>query len=210
MRKPIYFFVVLGLLIIATTFVASAISFEGDASYMYGVGDAKGRGFVAHARAEVMDQIFVDGSFLSTNAAKSAEGDASEGSTLRNSLISVGGLYRPVNDSDLEVFVGAGFLRLIVHETGLDDVSGQGIYGKFGFKFLPMPQLSIVADVSYAPKYKEKGTDNASGNLISARATASYEVMDGLAVQGTVKHYRASVAPQTSDILLGGGVTFHF
>ena len=209
MKKPICFFVVLGILVIATTFVANAVSFEGDVSYLFGIGDSKSRGFAAHAMVEVMDQIIADGSFLSTNATK-ANGDASEETSLRTNLISVGGLYRPVNDSDLEVFVGAGFLKLTVQETGSDDVSGQGIYGKFGFKFLPMSQLSIMADVSYAPKYKERDTNAASGHLISARATASYEVMEGLEVQGTIKHYRASVAPKASDILIGGGVTFRF
>lgn len=204
MKKPICFLVVLGILFVSTTFVANAISFEGDASYLFGIGDSKSRGFAAHAMVEVIDQIFADGSFLNTNST------ASEGSSMRNSLISIGGLYRPVNDADLDVFVGAGFLRLTTQGTGLDDVSGRGIYGKFGFKFLPMPQLSIMADVSYAPKYKDKDTEKVSGHLISARATVSYEVMDGLAVQGTIKHYRASVAPKTSDILIGGGVTFRF
>jgi len=205
-KKSIFFLVVLCVLLVSTTFVASAVSFEGDASYLFGLGSSKSRGFAAHAMVEVIDDVFADGSFLSTTA-KTAAGDGPE-ETLSNSLISVGGLYRPVNDPDLGVFVGAGFLRLSTKAAGADDLIGQGLYGKFGFKFLPTPQLTVVADVSYAPRYKE-GTDK-PGSFVSARAAVSYEVMDGLGLQGTIKHYKASVAPVTSDTLVGAGLTFRF
>ncbi|HKM42829.1 MAG TPA: hypothetical protein VJZ70_02450 [Limnochordia bacterium] len=209
MKKPMYFLVVLCVctLFVSTTFVASAVSFEGDASYLFGLGSSKSRGFTAHAMVEVLDDVFVDGSFLSTSTKVAV--DAAEEKGLSNSLIGVGGLYRTVNDPDLAVFVGAGFLRLTTKETGADDLIGQGIYGKFGFRFLPMPQLSVVAEISYAPKYKEKDTDT-SGSLLSTRGTVSYEIMDGLGLQGTIKHYRASVTPASSDILVGGGITFRF
>lgn len=207
-KKSIYFLVILSVLFVSTSFVASAISFEGDASYLVGVGTSKSQGFVAHAMIEVIDHIFADGSFLNTNVKKSTGGEGAD-STENNSLFTIGGLYRPVNDSDLQVFVGAGYLGLTTKVTGSSDSSGQGIYGKFGFRFLPLPQLSLMADVSYAPLYKEKDTDK-SGHLVSTRATASYEVMDGVSVQGTIKHYRTSVTTSQKDILVGGGITFRF
>lgn len=202
MKKPISFIVVLLVLFVSTTFVAGAVSFEGDVGYYFGLQNPKSQGFVAHAMIEIIDDVLVDGSFLSTNT-KNADDDSNSS---RN-LISAGGLYRPVNDQDLQVFVGAGFQALTVKDTDTDSEGGQGIYGKFGFKFLPMPELSLVADVSYAPKFKEKGAEEAKDSLLSARATLSYEVYDGLSVQGTVKYYKAS---EISDTLVGGGVSFCF
>lgn len=202
MKKPIYFFVIMLVLFVSTTFVASAVSFEGDAGYYFGLKEPKSRGFVVHGRVELMDDILVDGSFLSTSS-KDTESD--KGSN--RSLFGVGGLYRPVNDDDLQVFVGAGFHVLSAKETDAESTGGQGIYGKFGFRFLPMPDLILVADVSYAPRFKEKGEANTIGNLISARATVSYEVLDGLSVQGSIKHYKAA---SISDTLVGGGITFSF
>ncbi len=207
MKKAICFLVVLNVLLVATSFVASAVSFEGDASYLVGVGGSQSRGFGAHAMIKIIDQVFVDGSFLNTSATQSGGGGAD--STQNNSLFTVGAVYRPVNDADLQVFAGAGYLGLTTKSTGSSETTGQGIYGKCGFRFLPMPQLSLMADVSYAPKYKETDTDK-SGHLVSARATASYEVMDGLSLQATIKHYRTSTTPITNDILVGGGVTFRF
>lgn len=209
MKKSICFLVVLVVLFVSTGLVAHAVSFEGDASYLFGIGSSKSRGFTAHAMVEVMDHIFVDGSFLSTNATKTAGDDETEIST-RNNLFNVGGLYRPVNDADLQVFVGGGFASLTTKVTESEDVTSRGIYGKFGFKFLPMPQLSILSDVSYAPKFKQKDTETSTGHLITARFTASYEVMDGVGVQGTIKHFRTFGTGGTSDTLVGGGVTFRF
>jgi hypothetical protein len=202
-KKPICLLVVLGVLIVSTTFVANAVSFEGDASYVFGVGNSKNRGFVAHGMVGIVEEYFADGSFLSVNSAVSEEKD------VRNSLMTVGALYRPVNDPDLAVYVGGGYLRLTTQETGSDAVSGQGIYGKFGFKFLPMPLLSFLADVSYSPKYKGS-EEGRSSTLITARATTSYQVMEGLAVQASIKHYRVSGANKASDILVGGGIHFQF
>lgn len=203
MRKPICFVIVLTVVFIATAFVAHAVSFEGDASYLFGI-STKSQGFATHAMVEVIDQVFVDGSFLSTSV-KSAGGDGPD-SGLQSQLITVGGMYRPVADQDLEVFVGAGVVRLITKEEGAEEARGQGIYGKFGFKYLPVSKVSLIADVSYAPKYKEA---SAESHLVAARATLSYEVMDDLSVQGTVKHYRTQ-ATSNRDTLVGGGVTFRF
>ena len=203
MKKPICFLVVLVILLVSTSFVASAVSFEGDVSYLFGIGGAQSRGFAAHAMAEVVDQVLVDGTLLSTWV-KDAEGSETNP---RHQLFSVGGLYRPVAESELELFVGAGYIHLATQEKGLDDVRGGGIYGKFGLKVKPMEKVSLVADLSYAPKYKEE--EKPLGHLISARATVSYKVTDDVALQGTARYYKKS-APITQDTLIGGGVTFWF
>ena len=67
--------------------------------------------------------------------------------------------------------------------------------------------MTLVADVGYAPRFKLKADDSLS--LISARAKLSYEVMENIAVQGTVKHYRAGKDIQSS-VLIGGGVAISF
>ncbi|HPU66297.1 MAG TPA: hypothetical protein PLW89_10765, partial [Limnochordia bacterium] len=85
---------------------------------------------------------------------------------------------------------------------------GNGIFGKFGFTLIPGPKMTLVADVGYAPRFKLNGADDAV-SLITARATLSYEVMENIAVQGTVKHYRAGKDIQ-SGVLIGGGVAISF
>lgn len=209
MKKPILFFVALCILFVSINFAARAVSFEGDASYLLSAGGSKQRGFAAHAMIELIDHFFVDGSFLTTNSKTDSDGDNGGSAGESRSLLSVGGLYRPVNDGDLKVFVGGGFLRLTAKTGDADPLAGQGIYGKFGFKFLPMPKLSLTADVSFAPKYQGAAA-NTSGSLISARATATYEIIAGLGLQGTIKHYRTSAASSINDTLVGGGVTFSF
>jgi len=67
--------------------------------------------------------------------------------------------------------------------------------------------MTLVADVGYAPRFKLNADDPVS--LITARATLSYEVMENIAVQGTVKHYRAGKDIQ-SGVLIGGGVAISF
>lgn len=209
MKKPVFFLMVLCVLtlILATNFVATAASFEGDASYLFGLSGTKSRGFAAHARVNVMDAIFVDGSFLSTNT--KVDPEEAEAKSLSRNLLSVGALYRTVNDPDLDVFVGAGFQRLNSKEGDAEAVIGQGIYGKFGFRFLPMPELLLTADLTYAPRYKEQDAATWS-SLITARATVAYEFFDGFGIQGTIKHYKASQTSAVSDTLVGGGVSFHF
>lgn len=199
MKKPICFLLVFLVLLVSTNFVASAAPFEGDVSYLFGIGDSGSQGFSAHALAELVEQVLVDGTFLSTWPK-----EAEEGVTSSRQLWSIGGLYRPVAESEMELFVGAGFLQL--REESSETVRGSGIYGKFGLKVMPMEKLSLLADLSYAPKYKED--EEESGNLFSARATLSYQVMDDLGLQGTVRYYKTSTAHR--DTLVGGGLTFWF
>ena len=200
MKKPVWFLVVLSVLLVSS-FAVSAETLEGDASYLFGIGDTESRGFSVHAMAEVVANILADASFLSTSAAPTGDDNSSR------QMISGGALYRVVTESDLEVFAGGGFVQLTTKTTGTDDLKGRGIYGKFGFKFLPIDKVFVMADVSFAPKYK---VGEAQGNLISARATVSYEVMTGLGLQGTIKHYRTSTGAAISDTLVGGGLTFSF
>jgi hypothetical protein len=201
-KKPICFMLVFLVLLVSTNFVASAAPFEGDVSYLFGIGGSGSQGFSAHALAELVEQVLVDGTFLSTRAKEAEE----EEITSSRQLWSIGGLYRPVAESEMELFVGAGFLQLQVKEKGSEAVRGSGIYGKFGLKVMPMEKLSLLADLSYAPKYKED--EEELGHLFSARATLSYQVMDDLGLQGTVRYYKTST--EHSDTLVGGGVTFWF
>ena len=199
MKKPICFMLVFLVLLVSTNFVASAAPFEGDVSYLFGIGGSGSQGFSAHALAELVEQVLVDGTFLSTWPK-----EAEEGVTSSRQLWSIGGLYRPVAESEMELFVGAGFLQL--REESSETVRGSGIYGKFGLKVMPMEKLSLLADLSYAPKYKED--EEELGHLFSARATLSYQVMDDLGLQGTVRYYKTST--EHSDTLVGGGLTFWF
>lgn len=203
MKRTICLLMILTVLL-GASMVASAVTFEGDASYLVGVSSKKGSGFAVHAKAEVISQVFVDGSFLTSSAAKEEGAESS----LRHQLLTAGALYRPVIDPDLHVFVGAGYARLTSREPGASEaVVGQGIYGKFGLKMLPMPKLTLVADVAFTPKYK---VGNDTGTMTTARATLAYEVLDNLEVQATIKHYRATTPDTANNTLIGGGVSFSF
>ena len=134
-----------------------------------------------------------------------------------DTFLTIGGLYRVASEEDLEVFVGGGYGMLSFTATGLEDgeegaepsndTKGSGFYGKFGFKFVPAEKFTLLADVSYAPKFKFGEEDAKS--LLSARATVAYEVMENISVQGTIKHYRSG-DDINSGILVGGGVSFTF
>jgi len=190
-------------LVLGASFMASAISIEGDASYLIGLGQDKGQGFAVHGKAELFNDIFADAAF-SAISFKGA-GDGEKG--LSDTLFTVGGLYRVANEEDLQIFVGGGYAMLTHKHSGEDDESGSGVFGKFGFKLIPADKLSLVADVAYAPKFK---LGAGSENLTTARATISYEVLENILVQGTIKHYRVSNSDVTSGILVGGGVSFTF
>ena len=68
--------------------------------------------------------------------------------------------------------------------------------------------MPLVADVGYAPHFKLDVVDDPF-SLITARSTLSIEVLENIAVQGTVKHYRAGKDIQSS-VLIGGGVAISF
>lgn len=199
--KQVISFLMVVTVILGVSLGASAITFEGDASYLLGLESTNGSGFAAHAKAEIISQVFVDGSFLTASVAKAEEAENSP----RHHMLTAGALYRPVLDPDLHVFVGAGYVQLTVKEE--NEVKGQGIYGKFGVKIMPLPKWALVADVIFTPRYKIDGN---IGSLSSSRATLSYEVFADFEVQATIKHYKSSQAGAVKNTLIGGGLSFSF
>lgn len=198
--------------VMGASLVASAFSLDGDASYLFGLGkEAKGQGFAANAKVEVFDNIFADAAFSFINFKNEDKGETAD------TFLTIGGLYRVASEEDLEVFVGGGYGMLSFPATEPEDdeegaetsndTKGSGFYGKFGFKFVPAEKFTLLADVSYAPKFKFGEEDAKS--LLSARATVAYEVMENISVQGTIKHYRSG-DDINSGILVGGGVSFTF
>lgn len=198
--------------VMGASLVASAFSLDGDASYLFGLGkEAKGQGFAANTKVEVFDNIFADAAFSFINFKNEDKGETAD------TFLTIGGLYRVASEEDLEVFVGGGYGMLSFPATEPEDdeegaetsndTKGSGFYGKFGFKFVPAEKFTLLADVSYAPKFKFGEEDAKS--LLSARATVAYEVMENISVQGTIKHYRSG-DDINSGILVGGGVSFTF
>ena len=189
--------------VFGASLAAGAVSVEGDASYLMGFGDNKGQGFAAHAKVELMAEVFADAGFSYVTF----------GEERTETLLTLGGLYRVASEEDLQIFIGGGYAMLTLTEKGVaaegngDDEKGTGIFGKFGFTLIPGPKMTLVAEVGYAPRFKLNADDRVS--LITARATLSYEVMENIAVQGTVKHYRAGKDIQ-SGVLIGGGVAISF
>jgi hypothetical protein len=192
-KRLVCLFAVMSI-VLGASLAAGAVSIDGDVSYLFGLGNQKAAGFAGHAMVEVMSQVLADGSF----SAVTPKGD---GAGPSEQLFTLGGLYRVASEDDLQVFVGGGFAMLTRPEVD----KGQGIYGKFGFKLIPMEKLTLIADVAYAPKYK---VGDVTSNLTTARATISYDVMENVAVQGTFKHYRSGDV--NSGILIGGGVSVTF
>ncbi|MGB4684561.1 MAG: hypothetical protein WBI51_08930 [Limnochordia bacterium] len=189
--------------VFGASLAAGAVSVEGDASYLMGFGDNKGQGFAAHAKVELMAEVFADAGFSYVTF----------GEERTETLLTLGGLYRVASEEDLQIFIGGGYAMLtltekvVAAEENGDGKKGNGIFGKFGFTLIPGPKMTLVADVGYAPRFKLNADDRVS--LITARATLSYEVMENIAVQGTVKHYRAGKDIQ-SGVLIGGGVAISF
>ncbi|MFY9361044.1 MAG: hypothetical protein WAQ06_06830 [Limnochordia bacterium] len=183
--------------VFGASLAAGAVSVEGDASYLMGFGDNKGQGFAAHAKVELMAEVFADAGFSYVTF----------GEERTETLLTLGGLYRVASEEDLQIFIGGGYAMLTLPENA-EENKGNGIFGKFGFTLIPGPKMTLVADVGYAPHVKLNGADDPV-SLITARATLSYEVMENIAVQGTVKHYRAGKDIQ-SGVLIGGGVAISF
>lgn len=209
MKKRKYLPGIVLVLLLMLSLTSYAASFDIDGSYLYGQGKNLGlanvnHGFVVHAMAELLTDVLVDGSFLHTNVTKLTNLPLPEGEYAQYQLMSGGGLYRVVNDRDLKVYVGAGYIQLARKAEPMEEFTGHGIYGKFGFKFMPLPKLQFVADLSYAPKYK---VANDTASLTTARATISYKLYSDLALQGTVKYYNTELAKNT---LFGGGLSFSF
>lgn len=193
MEKTIGLLIVVSL-VLGMSLAAAAVSFEGDASILFGLGENKRRGLAIHGRADVYEELFADASFVTSSPTGDGTTEAGQ------SLLTLGGLYRVVHDSDLQVFVGGGWTQLTAGES-----KGHGLYGKFGFKLIAMPKLTLTADVAYAFKY---AVGEQAGSLTAARATLAYDVAENVAVQGTIHHQRALQAETL--LLVGGGVAFRF
>ena len=206
------------ILVLALGVQVSAVSFEADASYLLGKGESGGsklttQGIALQTSVEFFPQLLVDGSFLSSTLRSTVkQGEEDEelpvSINLKHQLISGGALYQVLSDPDLQVVVGGGILELASKASGAEDVKGRGFYGKIGIAFAPQKKLVLRADLSYAPKYKVL---EASGTFLNARATLSYEVYSDLGIQATIRHYKSSVENlNTSNTLVGGGITFSF
>lgn len=205
-------------LVLLFTFTVGAASFQVDGSYLLGSGEhgenvalkSKSRGFALHGSVELIPHVLADGSFLSLNYTELGTDKITVGTNdIRENVITVGGLYQVVSDSDLQVFVGAGLANYNVTLGETDPLKGKGIYGKFGLNFEVMPKVNLLADLSYAPKFK---LEEKPGNFLTARATVSYDIMSDISVQGTAKYYKLDVdgVLTSTNTMVGGGVVFSF
>ncbi|NLJ80879.1 MAG: hypothetical protein GX335_07635 [Firmicutes bacterium] len=205
MKKP---FVFCGALFIVflLAFNAMAISLDGDLSYVLGQSDGftggshKMGGFLVNADVEIFPQVLADGFFLSSDSS----GEGEEKFSVQ--ILAGGAKYRLDIDSELDVFLGAGWSNFEIKSESNPN-SGSGFYGKLGLKFEFDPQIRLVGDLNYAPKFR---FEDQNGTFLSGRATLSYDVFEGIGIQGTIGRYRANADKSLSGTFYGGGVTFKF
>lgn len=202
--KRILMLVVTAVLILSLSLGAAAFSLDAEGAYLLSPEKDSGvRGFSVSASAEVYSNLLLDGLFLSVR----------DDSEIAEQLIRAGGMYRVVTEDDLQVFIGLGFASFkdTSEESESDpddeDHSGQGVYGKLALKTALSPRISLTADLGYAPKFKFGGDD---ATLLTARAGAGYLVLDNLALQVKVEHYRVGEDKDRSRTLVGGGVAVNF
>ncbi|NLJ73876.1 MAG: hypothetical protein GX331_02660 [Firmicutes bacterium] len=208
MKKSLVFMAVTVLVLTASVGVLAA-SFEADGSYLFGETQfndtkSKDQGFLVNAAAEIYSNIFVDGSLLSvTGEVEGAENKPAQ------RLMLIGAKYRVLGDEGLEVFAGGGW-----GTYDYEDLDGKGIFGKLGLRFDVHPAISIVGDVSYAPKFKSdvaEGVDGLEGTLLSGRASVSYQVMSDLGIQATIMHNTVDMGTEkVTSTLYGGGIVLRF
>ena len=208
MKKSLVFMAVTVLVLTASVGVLAA-SFEADGSYLFGETQfndtkSKDQGFLVNAAAEIYSNIFVDGSLLSvTGEIEGAENKPAQ------RLMLIGAKYRVLGDEGLEVFAGGGW-----GTYDYEDLDGKGIFGKLGLRFDVHPAISIVGDVSYAPKFKSdvaEGVDGLEGTLLSGRASVSYQVMSDLGIQATIMHNTVDMGTEkVTSTLYGGGIVLRF
>jgi hypothetical protein len=206
------------VLVLIMSVAAGATSFQADGSYLFGFGEqtsvkSESRGLLVNGSVEIVPNLLADGSFLTLNYTKlGAEEITAElpEKAISERVITIGGLYRVVTEPDLQVVVGAGLADYKVARGKNDPEvkTGKGIYGKLGFTFQVMPKANLLADLSYAPKFKN---DEKDGTLLTARATVSYDLVHDISVQGTVKYYKTDIAGVTStNTMVGGGLVLSF
>ena len=88
--------------VFGASLAAGAVSVEGDASYLMGFGDNKGQGFAAHAKVELMAEVFADAGFSYVTF----------GEERTETLLTLGGLYRVASEEDLQIFIGGGSIAM--------------------------------------------------------------------------------------------------
>lgn len=195
MKRGFLIFGVLALLFLAG-FRVGANTLEADLSYVLGGGlEGNGQerppGFLAHAGIKISPQVFVDGFFLSGQE----EGFGIE-------FMGGGAKYRVVaEEGDLDVFLGAGWAQF---------EEKSGIYGKLSLSFQFDPRINLRSDLSYAPNVKlwEK-----QESFLYGRATLSYEIYEGLGLQGTVAYFGQDPGEgdsRSGSLLYGGGLLIRF
>lgn len=213
MKKSLVFMAVTVLVLTASVGVLAA-SFEADGSYLFGETQfndtkSKDQGFLVNAAAEIYSNIFVDGSLLSvTGEIEGAENKPAQ------RLMLIGAKYRVLGDEGLEVFAGGGWGTYDYEDKDTAKLDGKGIFGKLGLRFDVHPAISIVGDVSFAPKFKSEGADGADsveGTLLSGRASVSYQVMSDLGIQATIMHNTVDMGTdKVTSTLYGGGIVLRF
>ncbi|HHY14989.1 MAG TPA: hypothetical protein GX521_02820 [Firmicutes bacterium] len=203
--KRISILAVTSILIFSLSIGAAAFALDAEGTYLLSPKrESKLRGFSLSVSGEVYPNLLLDGSFLSV-------GDKDSDTAER--LIRAGGLYRVVTEEDLQVFVGLGFAGFKdgSEESEADpdgeENSGRGLYGKLGLKTALSPKIILTADLGYAPKFNFGGDDV---TLLAARAGAGYQILDNLALQVKVEHYRVGEGEANSRTLVGGGVAVSF
>lgn len=191
MKKIVTLLAIL-ILLLSLSFQAMAFSFDLDGNYYLGLDNMKinteAGGFAVSARAGIMGNIWVDGSFLSTKM---------------ENLMAGGALYQVVDDHDLSVLIGGGYLGVNKKGTNTSDLTGQGVYWKMILKYLAASNLIIGGEVAYAPFYHSGAEKN---NFLLGKATLGYELYRNLGLQVSVQKYGAGKESSTKGMLIGLGV----
>ncbi len=229
--------VVLALaLMVGGSVSALAQSFELDALGFMGLGNAikigavekktNDFGFAASARAELFNNVVVEGRYLMSNATKVDENgemkDLGQGVKIGSNLILGGLSYRVLSDNEMSVYAGIGY-AMAQGFAGKDKEStytGQGIFGRVGLSFEISRQISVHGDVVFSPKSKfdmkiPGDTKDVEGTIMSGQGRIVYSLNDMFGVQAgfsrsDVRMKSGAVEGNLSSTLFGAGVVMRF
>lgn len=202
MKRGLIFVVCLTIVLVFSS-LGWAASFSADASYLLGkrtVGNSSTdqRGFLVGVGGEIYPNIILDGRFLNIS-------DAEEEDKTSQSMLSGAVLYKILQDGDLEVTVGGGYVTFNL--SGGAEQNGGGLLGKLGIAFKPMEKMNLVGDLGYAPAFK---FDNADAQaFMVGRVSLSYEVVSQVSVQATVMR-TVHQDLKYANTLYGGGIVLGF
>jgi hypothetical protein len=194
--------------LLAFSSMALAVSFSADGSYLLGknkVGDTETNvsGFLVGANGEVYPNILVEGRFLSLS-------ESEEGKSGSQTILSGSVSYRLIQEGELEVLVGGGYLTYNAKADGEAEAeAGAGLFGKLGVAFRPLDKLALVGDVGYAPQLKFGDDAEDKKTFLTGRISLSYEVLEQLSVQATVVRTGLGGSENT-NLVYGGGIVFTF